>query len=185
ALGPAGDGMKLAELTVNYRTPEEAMNLAAALLAETAPDLEPPTAIRRSGFAPWSMQTEADALGEVAAGVAAAELEAVGEGRIAVVVPPALRGVIGDALRRGLGDRVATDTSTALERAVSLLAVAETKGLEFDSVVVVEPDAIISASPRGASDLYVALTRTTNRLGVLHTGPLPDALSRARVVTSV
>jgi DNA helicase IV len=68
---------------------------------------------------------------------------------------------------------------------VAVFGVADVKGLEFDSVVVVEPAAIIDASPRGANDLYVALTRTTNRLGVLHTRPLPDALSSARQVASI
>ncbi|MFI5607290.1 RNA polymerase recycling motor ATPase HelR [Amycolatopsis sp. NPDC051903] len=52
-----------------------------------------------------------------------------------------------------------------------------TKGLEYDSVLVVDPAGILSASPRGAAELYVALTRATQRLGLLHTGPLPDALS--------
>jgi DNA helicase IV len=59
------------------------------------------------------------------------------------------------------------------------------KGLEFDSVVVVEPAAIIEASRRGANDLYVALTRTTNRLGLLHTRALPDALTSARAVAAI
>jgi hypothetical protein len=54
---------------------------------------------------------------------------------------------------------------------------AETKGLEFDAVLVVEPERILADGPRGAADLYVALTRATQRLGVLHTGPLPQALT--------
>jgi DNA helicase IV len=53
---------------------------------------------------------------------------------------------------------------------------ADTKGLEFDAVLVVEPATIVADGPRGAADLYVALTRATQRLGVLHTGPLPEAL---------
>lgn len=53
----------------------------------------------------------------------------------------------------------------------------ETKGLEFDAVLVVEPERIIAEGPRGAADLYVALTRATQRLGVLHLGPLPQALA--------
>ena len=53
----------------------------------------------------------------------------------------------------------------------------ETKGLEFDSVLVLEPERIIAQGPRGAAELYVALTRATQRLGVLHVGPLPRALS--------
>jgi hypothetical protein len=53
----------------------------------------------------------------------------------------------------------------------------ETKGLEFDAVLVVDPDRILADGPRGAAELYVALTRATQRLGVLHRGPLPTALS--------
>ena len=51
------------------------------------------------------------------------------------------------------------------------------KGLEFDAVLVVEPERIIAEGPRGAAELYVALTRATQRLGVLHRGPMPRALS--------
>jgi len=53
----------------------------------------------------------------------------------------------------------------------------ETKGLEFDAVLVVEPEQILVDGPRGAAELYVALTRATQRLGVLHEGPLPQALT--------
>ncbi|MBV8982343.1 MAG: ATP-binding domain-containing protein, partial [Acidimicrobiia bacterium] len=173
------------ELTVNYRTPEEAMALAGRLLAEVDPDLEAPSAIRSSGFVPWSLEASPGALGDVAAGVAAAELRAVGDGRIAVVVPDTLRQAVGDALRLGLGERVASDARSALERPIAVFGVADVKGLEFDSVVVVEPAAIVDASPRGANDLYVALTRTTNRLGLLHTRPLPAALPAARPVASI
>lgn len=54
-----------------------------------------------------------------------------------------------------------------LESRVVLLTVGQAKGLEFDSVLVVDPDGIVAESPRGRSDLYVALTRATRRLGVL------------------
>jgi DNA helicase IV len=53
----------------------------------------------------------------------------------------------------------------------------QTKGLEFDAVLVVEPDRVLAEGPRGAADLYVALTRATQRLGVVHTNPLPAVLS--------
>jgi DNA helicase IV len=186
ALGAAAtERLRMAELTVNYRTPEEVMALAGRLLAEVDRDLEAPTAIRSSGFDPWSLKVEPEALGDVAVGVAAAEVDAVGDGRIAVVVPEPLRHAVGDALRRGLGDRMAADSSSALERPVSVFGVNDVKGLEFDSVLIIEPAAIVDASPRGTNDLYVALTRTTNRLGLLSTQALPDALSSARQVTSI
>ncbi|MBV9410675.1 MAG: AAA family ATPase [Acidimicrobiia bacterium] len=186
ALGPAAtERLRISELTVNYRTPEEAMTLAGRVLTEVDPDLVAPSAIRRSGFAPWALRADPEALGDVAAGIVAAELRAVGDGRIAVVVPATLKEAVSEALRLGLGDRVSTETVVALERPIGVFGVADVKGLEFDSVVVVEPAAIIEASPRGANDLYVALSRTTNRLGLLHTRPLPAALSSARRVEAI
>ena len=63
---------------------------------------------------------------------------------------------------------------------MAVLSVAEAKGLEFDSVIVVEPELIAWASRRAAlSDLYVALTRATQRLGVVHERPLSALLSEA------
>jgi hypothetical protein len=56
------------------------------------------------------------------------------------------------------------------------VAPSATKGLEFDAVLVVDPDRILAEGPQGAADLYVALTRATQRLGVLHRQPLPGAL---------
>jgi DNA helicase IV len=58
-----------------------------------------------------------------------------------------------------------------------VVSATETKGLEFDAVLVVEPERILAGGPRGAAELYVALTRATQRLGVLHRDPLPQALT--------
>lgn len=67
-----------------------------------------------------------------------------------------------------------------LRRHVVVLTVPEVKGLEFDSVIVADPAGIIKESERGLSDLYVALTRSTQRLAVVHTGELPVVLRRLR-----
>jgi DNA helicase IV len=61
----------------------------------------------------------------------------------------------------------------ALDRAVSVLTVRESKGLEFDVVVLFEPDTMVAGSGRPGSDLYVAVTRTTQRLHILHSRTLP------------
>jgi hypothetical protein len=64
-----------------------------------------------------------------------------------------------------------------------VLTVRQAKGLEFDSVLVVDPAGILTESPRGTNDLYVALTRSTRRLGVLPDGPLPAMLSALDATT--
>jgi DNA helicase IV len=57
-----------------------------------------------------------------------------------------------------------------------VLTVRQAKGLEFDCVLIVDPAGLLAESPRGLNDLYVALTRATQQVGVIHTGPLPDVL---------
>ena len=82
-----------------------------------------------------------------------------------------------------LGQSFVTDDlhdGKELRRHVVVLTVPEVKGLEFDSVIVADPGGIINESERGLSDLYVALTRSTQRLAVLHTGELPVVLRRLR-----
>ncbi|MZE71571.1 ATP-binding domain-containing protein, partial [Streptomyces sp. SID5789] len=87
------------------------------------------------------------------------------EGRLAVIAPRELHRVLAARL-----DGVTPGAEPDLTRTVVLLDPRQSKGLEFDSVLVVEPGSY------GTSDLYVALTRATQRLGVLHTGPLPKGL---------
>lgn len=70
------------------------------------------------------------------------------------------------------------DQITAQGReAVSILAAAQAKGMEYDHVLVVEPATIADRGPAGLRQLYVALTRSTQSLTVLHTSPLPKALT--------
>ncbi|GAA1354426.1 HelD family protein [Saccharothrix algeriensis] len=164
------DRWKLTELTVNYRTPSEIMAVAADVLAAVDPQLAPPTSVRDSGNQPWSRRVgdAADALPTLVS----AEVAAVGDGKLAVIVPAArvaaLRAVVPGA-------------SDDLDAQVVVLGVADAKGLEFDSVLVVDPAGVLAESPRGASDLYVALTRATQRLGVVHEGDLPPVLGRLAV----
>ncbi|WP_029900219.1 RNA polymerase recycling motor ATPase HelR [Nocardia brasiliensis] len=135
-------------LTVNYRTPAEIMAVAAALLAEFAPEVQAPESVRACGVQPWSRLVNDDEL--PAAIDAFAREEADREGTSVVIGPPGVPGVV---------------------------PASETKGLEYDAVLVVAPEQILADGPRGAAELYVALTRATQRLGVLHQGPLPQALS--------
>ncbi|MBF6300958.1 AAA family ATPase [Nocardia amamiensis] len=135
-------------LSVNYRTPAEIMTVAAAVLAEFAPGVQPPESVRACGVRPWSRPVTEH---ELASAIAEFVRDEVGrEGTSVVIGPPDVPGAV---------------------------AASETKGLEYDAVLVVEPERILADGPRGAAELYVALTRATQRLGVLHQGPLPQALT--------
>ncbi|WP_229854678.1 HelD family protein [Streptomyces filipinensis] len=152
-------------LGVNYRTPSEIMELAAAVVRAEHPDFEPPSSVRSTGVRPWVRQAHDDLPGAVAEAVA--ELVPA-EGRLAVIAPRELHRRLAARL-----DDVTAGTEPDLTRKVVLLDPRQSKGLEFDSVLVVEPGRY------GTSDLYVALTRATQRLGVVHTGELPKALAGA------
>ena len=108
------------------------------------------------------------------------ELALVGEGTVAVLAPRAHVGAVRRRGARGAARRARVAGAGELDAQVSVMSVRDSKGLEFDSVVLLEPAEVITDSPRGANDLYVALTRPTQRLTVLHARELPpgfDALA--------
>jgi superfamily I DNA/RNA helicase len=179
ALDPHAPGRwRVAGLTVNYRTPAEIMAVAADVLATVAEGLEPPRSVREAGTAPWHMELDPAELPTRLPEVVAAEAAAVGDGKLAVVVPAAQAPELGRLLAAALPAATAAQGPAVLDAPVAVLTPTQAKGLEFDAVVVVEPAEILGGSPRGGNDLYVALTRATARLGVVHTGPLPAALAR-------
>jgi hypothetical protein len=63
-----------------------------------------------------------------------------------------------------------------LDADTAVLDVTQSKGLEFDAVLIADPAAILTASKRGHSDLYVAINRATQGLGILCPGELPTVL---------
>ncbi|ACY95640.1 Superfamily I DNA and RNA helicase-like protein [Thermomonospora curvata DSM 43183] len=168
---------RLERLTVNYRTPAEFMDLAAAVRAElTGEDLRPPAAVRHAGSPPWLAQVPAGELPARLSALVAAELAALGGGHLAVVTPAALREELAGALGASTGPGEEAD----LRERLVVLTAGGVKGLEFDSVLVVEPARILAEGAQGPNDLFVALTRATKRMGIVHTGehPLPAALTR-------
>jgi DNA helicase IV len=149
---PRADEAVVEELRHAYRVPKEIMEIALPLLETIAPDVAPPIAYRTGAEPPVVRRVEPDRLLPEAFRAAAA----APDGLLAVIVPTELV------------DAVPSD------ELVPVLTPREAKGLEFDHVVVVEPAAI---EPR---ELYVALTRPTKSLTVLHARPLPAELRYAR-----
>jgi len=164
------------ELTVNYRTPAEIMTVAADVLAAVDPSLQPPRSVRTAGVAPWSARVRPGTLAEETIAAVRREATEAGEGRVGVLVPAGLEDELGARLVAAVPEAAVGEQPDLLNQIV-LMTVRQAKGLEFDSVIVVEPEAIVAESPRGLSDLYVAVTRATRRLGVLHTADLPKVLN--------
>lgn len=162
---------RIAELTVNYRTPATVAHTAHRVARAAGLPVGAQTSARDVPDALTVEHVGAADLAAAAADVAAkrtVELEeSQGGGRVAVVVTPARTAAVRAALTAG-GRPV--DDRLDLEQPVVVLTPGQAKGLEFDVVVLVEPAEMLDAS---AGDLYVAMTRPTRALHVLHDRPLP------------
>ena len=178
---------RLVELTVSYRTPAEVVALAAKVLAVAAPTISPPRPVREAGFLPRLLPSARGGLVGHLVEVAREEISAVAPGRVAVLGPavmlPELTRALDDA---GLDPVDPRDpTGAGLAAGLVVLPADETNGLEFDSVVVVEPALIAAVGDDGAGEgppvpttrglrtLYVAMTRPTKRLTLVYADPLP------------
>src|SRR5579859_7544405 len=150
-----GAELEIEELRHAYRVPAEIMDFALPLLDVIAPEVEPPVAYRKGGDPPRLVRVAEDEL------MTAALREAVAledlDGLLAMIAPRTL--------------------TVPDEFPFPILTPRQAKGLEFDHVVVVEPAAIADDGDRGLRELYVALTRPTKTLVVVHARPLPDALA--------
>jgi DNA helicase IV len=173
---PERKGRRTAELTIGYRIPAQAMTLAARVLKVAAPDLRPPTSVREGDVPPRIVGTTPDDLLSRVAELAGSERVAVGAGNVAIVGPGSMTEQLVDALEAGGVPHGRADHQ-ALDDQVNVVPVGLVKGLELDAVVVVEPARIVEEEPQGMRALYVALTRATQRLTIVHSRPLPEALS--------
>ncbi|MFE7408654.1 HelD family protein [Isoptericola sp. NPDC057559] len=191
ALDPVlGGSWRLEELTVSYRTPaavaDAAQRMAAAAGLPTSPltaAREVPGALELARVTPSGPARPAlvQEVRDQVAALAARFVGSDGAGRVAVVAAAdevdALRAIVAEVLPGALG-RAEADRLRAQrpeDAQVVVLDPRETKGLEFDAVVLVEPVAV-TGGPGGASDLYVAMTRPTQRLVVVHEQPLPAGI---------
>ncbi|MFE3740492.1 HelD family protein [Streptomyces sp. NPDC059134] len=166
---------ELTKLGVNYRTPSEIMEVAAEVRRLADPLFEPPASVRSTGTGPVVRAVERGELARTAALLARERpREDPGAGRLAVIAPSALL----PALAAELPD-ASWGVTPDLTRPVVLLDPRQAKGLEFDTVIVVDPEAVLDGSPRGTNDLYVALTRATQRLGIVRDRAVPSRLKTA------
>jgi DNA helicase IV len=160
-------GAELTELDLGYRVPAPILDFANRLLPEAAPGLTPARSVRQAGVPPSLVTVDADDL--VASVQRVAAERAARWSSVGVIAPDELYGPIGSHL----------DGSTAAGglTGTTLLRPPEAKGLEFDSVIVVEPASLAGSDPAGVRLLYIALTRAVQDLTIVHARPLPASLS--------
>ena len=169
---PARQPARVVQLSVNYRTPAEIMDVANRVLAAAAPGIAPARAVRSTGRPPRFV-TARDRAGLVAAAADAVRAVLGEGGTAAVIAPSALQGPVVDALA-DVG--AAAGGPEIIDAPVAVLDGWEAKGLEFDHVVVVEPSELVTPDAAGLRLLYVILTRATSTLTVAHAAALPEAL---------
>ena len=158
-------------LSTNYRNSAEIYEYAAAYAQRVGLDADLPTAVRSTGVEPREVSGAAD----LESATREAVLDVAGQvtGTVAVVVPVRRRSEVNAWLASwpelaadAPGARAAVDSSLAPsgDDRVVVLTGLDTKGLEFDGIVVVRPDEIEAESTTGRSTLYVVLTRATQLL---------------------
>ncbi|HEX6876414.1 MAG TPA: AAA family ATPase [Nocardioidaceae bacterium] len=165
------------QLTKGFRVPGEVIEYAARLLPFIAPDLEPPTSVRRTR---GELQVvRVDDVVAAAAEEAARAADRVGS--VGLVVPDAVVPEVVKALTAaGVGHAVLGEEPNAVEAKLDLVPASLAKGLEFDHVVLLEPAGLVSGEAdrvTGLRRLYVCLTRAVTSLVVLHADDLPAELT--------
>ncbi len=157
-LGPyVEDRWDLVRLGVNYRTPAEIMAVAAEVRRADDPGFEPPGSVRSTGVEPWDRTVE-DPVKEAADAVAA---ERRPDGRLAVIAPPELH----SALAAALPDADHGQAPTSPGRWSCSTPAGQGPGVRHGPRR--RPGRHPGRRPHGVNDLYVALTRATQRLGVI------------------
>jgi len=167
-----GDQWRSYELSVNYRTPRQFMELAGSMLREANISVPIPTSVRDGKEAAQRVLLDVNDSASVAS-LLKQEWANVGAGRLAIITSDGRHASTLLVAQSVLGEVV----SDEIESQVAVLTAAGAKGLEFDAVVVLEPGEILHQSTRGAHHLYVALTRATQRLVLAHQGTLPAGLT--------
>jgi DNA helicase IV len=146
-------------LNTNYRNSKEIYDHAAEYAQRVGLDADLPTAVRSTGVDPATWEVD-----ELQEGVRRAVSELVGlvDGTVGIVVPVARRAAVSAWLSSW--PEFADEVMGGDDARIAVLTGLDTKGLEFDGIVVVEPDEIEQESSTGRATLYVVLTRATQRL---------------------
>jgi len=163
-------------LSVGYRIPGQIMELANKVMAVATPSLRAPDSVRVGDVSPTIVRAPStELLGKTVADEVLALAGAIPGASLGIVAPDQMIDDLSVALTEAGVDH-GTATRTGLDAGVTLVPVSVVKGLELDGVVVVEPSVIVDSIEHGMRALYVALTRSTQRLTVVHADELPAPL---------
>ncbi|WP_425863550.1 HelD family protein [Arthrobacter sp. TWP1-1] len=170
-----GERWNMEELTVNYRTPMQIAEAAVRMANAAGQVVSAPKAVRDGEWEPLvDVVAATDVVAQVVA-VMPEETAAVGGGLVAVITPAAMVQETATALRAVYGNRIGHGAGS-LEQDIVVIDPHEAKGLEFDGVIIVEPATLLSDAHGRVGDLYVSMTRPTQRLRLITSQPLPAGI---------
>ncbi|WP_374936766.1 HelD family protein [Streptomyces sp. Ru71] len=162
------------ELTAGFRVPTDVIAYASRLLPHIAPGVTPVASVRENpGFFELRPVTGDDAV------VAACRELLDHEGSIGLIAADARVPALAEALTAAGLTYLAPGEETTPDTRLTLVPASLAKGLEYDYVVLDEPQAVVDGEPderTGLRRLYVALTRAVSGLIVTHAAPLPEQL---------
>ena len=172
---PKKNSSRIIGLTVGYRIPKQIMDLATRVMQAAAPSQVAPVSVREGDQAPKFVNCQSSELSAKLISETKSLVEEISDGNIAIVCPDEMTEEVCrvlDSAKISYGRA----GSSGIESGLTVVPVSVVKGLELDGVIVVEPARIVAAQTHGLRALYVALTRSTRRLTVLHSQPLPSAM---------
>ena len=161
-------------LSVGYRIPGQIMELANKVMAAATPTLRAPQSVRIGDASPVFVRASGS-LGAAVADEVRSITSELPNASLGVIAPDSMIDELSEHLTAA-GVNHGSATRTGLDEGVTLVPVSVVKGLELDAVVVVEPARIVADHEHGMRSLYVALTRPTQRLSIVHADELPEPL---------
>ncbi len=167
----APDHWRLAELTVNYRTPERITKAAARVATLAGRPVTTPKALREGEYDPEVVFTRQSERDDVVLSTLNKLFQRIHDGLIGVIAVGDDHTQVQQVLEEAYPGQVWTGTGRRRDRNIALVTAQEAKGLEYDAVVIVEPQALVRAAGDSVGNLYVAMTRATQTLTLITTAP--------------
>lgn len=165
----AGDTLRLSELTVNYRTPARITDAAAKVATRAGRPVTTPEALRQGDFDPELLRTTTQHRQHLILEMVELQLDRLDGGLIGIIAPVGVHDTIYTALRETFPGRVWTGIGRRRDRDLVLVSPQQAKGLEYDAVIIIEPQQIVDMANGAVGDLYVGMTRATQTLTMITT----------------
>ena len=165
----AGQNWRLSELTVNYRTPERITDVATRVATHAGRPVTRPKALRLGDFDPELIRTTDEDVGDTLLHVVQSQLERHHGGLVGIIVTADQYVDVYRQLESAYPGRVWTGAGRRRQRDLALVTPQQAKGLEYDVVIISEPQHVVASANGSVGELYVAMTRATQSLAIITT----------------